>query len=291
MTPPDCVLNYPWMPLYGHKLYGSYFDAHATDAEWRAAHRLWWFAWNEKPAASVPNDDVMLCKAAGLGRDLKAWSKVKEMALHDFVMCTDGRLYHQFLAEEAIKAFDLRLKADKKRKSDRERLRRWREERALSDEERGTPPDESSQRNAGRNGGRNARETRFVAGKQYMTVHDKEISERSSGSVPPPASAREQLWREGLAVLLRLTGMPPPAGRRLLGQLLKPMRDDCAGLLVVLREAEQSAPIDPVPWLQAAVLRRTSSKPGEMDLLRAKLGNQPLQWTNSEPDNERLALT
>lgn len=130
LTPSYCDLRgYDYMPLFGHKLFSSTFDAKATDAEFRAAMRLWWSAYAEEcPAASLPDDDDVLCKAAGFGRDnMKAWRKVKERALHGFIKCSDGRLYHVALSEEAVKNYALRLKNDAKRDADRERLRVWRE--------------------------------------------------------------------------------------------------------------------------------------------------------------------
>src|SRR5690606_32878899 len=71
-----------YMPLFGVHLFGSEFNAAATDAEWRAAITLWWAAWNQVPAGSLPKDDVALCRLADLGRDLKLWRKLKARALH-----------------------------------------------------------------------------------------------------------------------------------------------------------------------------------------------------------------
>src|SRR5206468_10329796 len=83
----------------------------ATDAEYRARINLLWSAWQQVPAASLPNDDIALCKLADLGRDLKTWLHVKAMALRGFVLCSDGRWYHPFLAMLALSAFDARSKA------------------------------------------------------------------------------------------------------------------------------------------------------------------------------------
>jgi hypothetical protein len=122
-VPPDCDLRgMEWLPLYGGRLFGSDFDAHATDAEFRAGLQLWWSAWNQVPAASLPDDDVALCRLAGLGRQLKAWNRVKIRALHGFFICSDGRFYHRALSTFALESWARRLK-------DRERKARWREQR------------------------------------------------------------------------------------------------------------------------------------------------------------------
>lgn len=111
-----------YMPLLGNHLFGSEFNAMASDSAWRAALTLWWKAWNQVPAGSLPNDDTALCRLADLGRDVKGWRKLKDHALHGFVLCTDGRLYHPFLCEQAMVAWDKRVK-------ERERKAKWRAEK------------------------------------------------------------------------------------------------------------------------------------------------------------------
>jgi hypothetical protein len=111
-----------YMPLFGNHLFGSEFNAAASDAEWRAAVTLWWAAWNQVPAGSLPSDDIALCRLADLGRDLKSWRKLKDRALHGFTHCSDGRLYHEFVCAQALVAWDKRVK-------DRERKAKWRASR------------------------------------------------------------------------------------------------------------------------------------------------------------------
>lgn len=110
-----------YMPLFGNHLFGSEFNAAASDSEWRAAMTLWWAAWNQVPAGSLPDDDVALCRLADLGRDVKGWRKLKVRALHGFEKCSDGRLYHSFLCDQAVVAWDKRVK-------ERARKAKWREE-------------------------------------------------------------------------------------------------------------------------------------------------------------------
>ena len=116
LTPADCDLRgYEFMPLFGTRLYTSEFNERANDAEFRAAHRLWWAAWQQCPAGSLPDNDDALCRYADLGRDTRAWKRVKEIALWGFVKCSDGRLYHPVLCEEAIIAYRKRVKARQKK--------------------------------------------------------------------------------------------------------------------------------------------------------------------------------
>jgi hypothetical protein len=76
----------------------SEFAAATTPEEFKAAILLWCHAWRQQPVASLPNDDAILAKWSGAGR---RWKAVKEKALWGFVLCSDGRLYHETLAEEA----------------------------------------------------------------------------------------------------------------------------------------------------------------------------------------------
>lgn len=120
LVPPDVDLRgNEWMPYYGNHLARSEFNAHASDAVFRAGHNLWWAAWNNVPAASLPDDDVALTRFADLGRDVRAFRKIKADALHGFIKCSDGRLYHPFLAKLATDAWGRRVK-------ERDRKARWR---------------------------------------------------------------------------------------------------------------------------------------------------------------------
>ncbi len=55
---------------------------------------------------------------------------------------------------------------------------------------------------------------------------------------------------------MALTGKPDPACRKLLGQWLKPLGDDCATMQAILVEARQLRPLDPVSWITKAVSAR-----------------------------------
>ena len=51
---------------------------------------------------------------AELGRDLRAWRKLKGGALHGWFKCTDARLYHWVVAEVVAEAWERRRSASKK---------------------------------------------------------------------------------------------------------------------------------------------------------------------------------
>lgn len=104
-VPSDCdVSTLPGFMLDTVRLLGSELWALSTGDEFKAAVALWCRAWHQVPAASLPDDDAVLCSFAGYGRDGKGWRKVRTMALHGFIKCADGRLYHPVLAADAVRA-------------------------------------------------------------------------------------------------------------------------------------------------------------------------------------------
>lgn len=105
-VPADCDLrSHCWVKLDLCRLHSSDF-IHliilATNDEFGAAVKLWTEAMRQVPASSLPDDDSILAYLAGYGRNLRAWRKVRPMALHGWILCTDGRFYHPVLAEMAL---------------------------------------------------------------------------------------------------------------------------------------------------------------------------------------------
>lgn len=103
-TPDIDVRDLDGFMMNAERLLASELVALSTGDEFKAAVRLWCRAWKQMPAASLPNDDRVLASFAGL--PVKAWLKVKVMALRGFVLCEDGRLYHRVLCEDARRAFE-----------------------------------------------------------------------------------------------------------------------------------------------------------------------------------------
>lgn len=99
----DCDLRgLPYMPLKVLNLRESDLVALSNGDEFKAAVMLWATAWNEVPAGSLMNNDRWLAGKAKV--DLTTWSAIKAMALHGWVACSDGRLYHPVIIELAREA-------------------------------------------------------------------------------------------------------------------------------------------------------------------------------------------
>jgi hypothetical protein len=109
-VPPDCDLTgLAFMPLEVKRLASSDLASQETPEACWAAVLLWCESWQQVPAASLTDNDSALARAAGYGRDLKRWAKVRAGALRGWQKCDDGRLYHPVVAEKALEAWLERL--------------------------------------------------------------------------------------------------------------------------------------------------------------------------------------
>lgn len=111
LVPPECNLSdFPFMPLELARLRKS--------KSWLLAKRkpeigfyminLWCAAWHNVPAGSLEDDDDQLADQAMC--DPKRWPKVREEALRGWVKASDGRLYHNIVAEKVLEAWAAKRK-------------------------------------------------------------------------------------------------------------------------------------------------------------------------------------
>lgn len=105
LVPPGVILrDFPYMPVDVVRLRDSRFAAEASAEAFRCGLLLWCVSWHQVPAASLPDDDLLLAGYAGFGRNVREWKKHRKGALHGWVLCSDGRLYHPVVAEKATEA-------------------------------------------------------------------------------------------------------------------------------------------------------------------------------------------
>ena len=133
LTPADCDLrDFAHIQLDVARLRNSDMAlTESPEACW-AAVLLWCASWHQIPAASLPDDDLILSNLAGYGRVVKEWKKVKQGALHGWIKCDDGRLYHPVVAEKACDAWGSKMEHHYSRMTDRVRkANKAREEKKL----------------------------------------------------------------------------------------------------------------------------------------------------------------
>ncbi|MEC4591628.1 hypothetical protein VPG91_11570 [Nitrospirillum amazonense] len=112
LVPADVDLrDFEFMPLDVARLRDSDISALEDAEAFRAAVMSWCASWHQVPAASLPDDDVTLCKLLGYGRDIKTWRRLRAAgALRGWTLHSDGRLYHRVVGEKALEAWLEKLK-------------------------------------------------------------------------------------------------------------------------------------------------------------------------------------
>jgi hypothetical protein len=102
--------DFAFMPLDVLRLRDSDL-ACVEDAEvFRCSVLSWCVSWHQVPAASLPDDDALLARLLGFGRDVKGWKRIRGMGgMRGWVLCSDGRLYHTVVAEKAREAWSAKV--------------------------------------------------------------------------------------------------------------------------------------------------------------------------------------
>ena len=157
LVPPETDLRaYPFTPIFRARLFGSAFHAKVTDSEWRAGVTLWLKSWDQVPAGTLPDDEIELCRLAELGRDRRAWAKVRGGALHGWCKSADGRLHHAVVAEGVREAWEKRNKASAKGKAGASK--RWSTGNATTNQNHSTGIARAMPGDSNREGDREGRE-------------------------------------------------------------------------------------------------------------------------------------
>lgn len=103
LTPSDCELqDFAYLPVDVAWIRNSDMVLNETPEVFWAMLLLWAESWHQVPAASIPNDDDWLACATRTG---KAWPRMRASVLREWVMCSDGRLYHPRIADRALRAW------------------------------------------------------------------------------------------------------------------------------------------------------------------------------------------
>ncbi|MGI4941997.1 MAG: DUF1376 domain-containing protein, partial [Janthinobacterium lividum] len=119
--------SFGYMALQVESLCSSDFFALSTGDEFKAAVALWCKSWHQIPAGSLPANDRILAHLSHAG---PAWPAMREMALHGWVLCSDGRYYHPLIAAKALEAWGSKQGGKTTRSKGAEKMRLWRERKA-----------------------------------------------------------------------------------------------------------------------------------------------------------------
>lgn len=275
LVPEECDLRgYEHMKLFGHKLFKStlYTKGLRNHRAFIASIKLMWEAWQSQvPAGSLPDDDDELALLADFGIDVEGWQAAKSLALHGWIKCSDGRLYHPLLAEDAIHSYEGRRR-DRERKRAQRAAKKRKSEQDVPHLSESCPPDIRSE---------SERERDIYQSKDWPTASPQargfsSIAEDDHEPFPdddepepvrtPPAGPVRSHHRAVFAHLPRvvaLTGRPERACRGLLGSWRKKLGDDVDGLDGLLTECERQDVAEPVAWMERAISRTTGQPVAE----------------------------
>lgn len=241
------------------RLLASELVALGSAEECWCALMLWCRAWQQKPHASLPNDDRVLAAFSGAG---SKWKKVRDVALRGFVLCSDGRLYNKTLAEEANLAWDRRKKY--RERSEKGNSKRWGKDGKGGQKDADDGGQKESKENASSDPSRIQQGSQKESISYPVEVEGKE----NSYSVPSGTDAagvrtkvtdpNEIIFGYGVPMLTN-AGTQEKQARSFLGGLRKVHGDEA--LIAKLRECLIERPLQPLEWL-AAALPPKGAKPG-----------------------------
>ena len=284
MTPADCDLrDFPFMPLDIARLFNSEFHARANDAEWRAGLTLWLKSFHQVPAGSVPDDDVSLTRLAELGRDVKTWRKVKEVALYGWVRCNDGRLYHPVVVEKVREAWD--GKRAQRGRTCKARLQAMLKRLSQAKDGFEFAHIETNVQSLLDELSHYLLQTEMDSVKKSVTDSVAEIKRKREGkgqaklnSVPdgtdadasgkaPEELTKEELWRAGKSLLLN-AGMHKDQCGSFVGKLCKDYGDEI--VIEAVRATVVAQPPDPASYLKACCQKRKGERPNRQESLEQR---------------------
>lgn len=236
LTPPDCDLrDFAFMPLDTIRLLDSDLYALATGEEFRAALTLWCKAWQQVPAASLPNDDRVLAHLSGAG---PRWKKIKDMALRGFILCSDGRLYHPVVAEKAVSSWA-------KRQSYRERSKKGNGKRW------GSQKDDHSESLSDPSGTTQG----VLEPPKGEGEGEREYSvPNGTGVEPPPADADRLFWTNAKAYLKPFVKGDPG---QMIGKWARDYGKTETAKLITAAQIER--PVGPIAYIEAGLRKSLNS--------------------------------
>jgi hypothetical protein len=260
LTARECDLqDFPFMPLHVARLRDSDLAAEEDpEACWYAV-LLWAAAWHQLPAGSLPDNDTVLCKLIGLGRDLKTFRKHRNGALRGFIKCSDGRLYHPVVAEQVRDAWKSKL--EQRWRTECSRIRKANQRNgtehpqptfeefvardkadAVTGLSHGTSPNVPSDIASNRQGQGQG---------QGQGIEEK--SSEPNGSAPdapiadPPLDPEKVMFDSGKR-LLADAGIPPSRAGPILGKWKR--EHGAEAVIVALGKAQREGAIDPVSFIE-----------------------------------------
>jgi hypothetical protein len=215
------------------RLLASELWALSTGSEFKAAVTLWCRAWKQVPAGSLPDNERVLASFSGAGR---YWPKVREMALRGFVKCSDGRLYHKVLCDDARRAAVKKAEYRERTRAATEARRRARD----------------GERDVERDVARGVNVTTSQGQGQGQGQGQVDSSDPNGSARTELLDAVKALWDRGLRHLTAAK-VPEKQARSIIGKWRREFDDTAVMAAIMASEAEMAA--EPIAFISACLKR------------------------------------
>lgn len=250
-----------WMPLY----IGDYLrdTGHLTVGEHGAYLLLLMQAWTS--GGALPADASRLRTIAKMGT--KQWGEASKVVMQFFYR--EGEVFrHKRLDKELSNA---RSNTEQRKTAGKASADARKAQRKVNETVNGNPTDVAPAVAIPLE--QNGRPSPSPSPKDSASL-------RSADADASEPDIKTLLWREGVAILRRLTKRPDGPVRKLLGNMVDYAQADHVMLLDVLRQAETHQPDQPAAWIKAAVQSRLTPSllpdgPPDPYGIRAWIARQP----------------
>lgn len=221
--------NRAWMPLH----IGDYLSdtGHLSAAEHGAYMLLIMHYWQK---GELPSDEGLIRRIAKLSCD--EWAESRSVLAALFL---EG-WRHKRIDEELAKADDIIAK--------RKAAGRQRGSKSLASAEQVLSKEPAK------------------ADTRAGTPITNNLSDANASDAGASNDPRAELFDEGAKTVQRWTGKSNAAARSFIGKLLKAASDDCISVLDKIRTADAERMVEPIAWVAAAVIPRSTSPPGKQTL-------------------------
>jgi len=103
---------------------------------------------------------------------------------------------------------------------------------------------------------------------------EETVPDGTAAPAPLPIDYRNELWTNGVASLVAITGKTPSSAKSMVGKFLRDTKDDARCVLEAIQHAHRERIIDPIPWIARAIACRSPQKPPDLaDLFKQQAQN------------------
>lgn len=132
-----------------------------------------------------------------------------------------------------------------------------------------------------------------MAKNAYLDLEEESLfpngNSAPNGTPAKPIDVRTDLFRRGLAVLIRISGRTENGCRTLIGKWLKNANDDAIKVLRAVEDAERERPANPVSWIERVIGYREKTTSGRGGNAWAQVRREVRESKQGDEDEQELS--